>query len=294
LVQQNESTWQIDVTHGSQPEVSAAPVTHLSWTQLPPHDMPQMLPTSPTQIESHESVQQNESTAQIDVTHGSQPETRATPVEHSGWLHVPPGHWIPQTLGTAPTQRSSHASVQQNESWLQIDVTQGLHPDVSAAPCTQTSCAHVGGQQSALQDWQVSVGLQMPSPQTAPPVVEEVVPVVEEVVPVVEEVVDPPAEVPEVKPPTPTPLVPPSPPPPPAPASPPALPSPKSSVARAHPRPRPENADTPMAATTTMPSPTSGFISTSLTYGKVRLPKSCVQGRRRQSACPIRVPALAQ
>lgn len=116
LLQQNESTWQIDVTHGSQPEVSAAPVTHLSWTQLPLHDIPQTLPTSPTQTESQEVVQQNGSTWQIEVTQGSQPEMRATPVEQSGWLQVPPGHWMPHTLGTAPTQRSSQASVQQNES----------------------------------------------------------------------------------------------------------------------------------------------------------------------------------
>src|SRR5262245_36614103 len=51
--------------------------------QLPGQLRPQIDDTSPTQIESHEVVQQNESAAQIEVAQLLQPDTSAAPVLHS-------------------------------------------------------------------------------------------------------------------------------------------------------------------------------------------------------------------
>jgi hypothetical protein len=105
-LQQYESNAQICVTHGSQPLWSATPVTHLLCAQLPAQLMPQTLETSPTQMLSQLVLQQYESTAQICVTHGSQPLWSAAPVEHLLWAQADA-----QPLSTTPLQSLSSASL---------------------------------------------------------------------------------------------------------------------------------------------------------------------------------------
>ena len=80
--QQTESAGRGCVTHGPRPVVRAMAVWHLSCAQLPlpPQLKPQTEATSLTQVLSQELLQQYGSTAQICVTHGSQPLVRATPV----------------------------------------------------------------------------------------------------------------------------------------------------------------------------------------------------------------------
>src|SRR5581483_2592943 len=93
--QQNESWLQISVTQASQPFLSLPPVAHSECVQVlpppppPPPPVPQFWPqidwTSPTQTESHELEQQNESWLQICWAHGSHEAVSASPVEQIGW-----------------------------------------------------------------------------------------------------------------------------------------------------------------------------------------------------------------
>ena len=95
--------------------------------------------TTTTQTESHEVVQQYESDAQMFVTQGSQPLTRATPEVHGSWLHEPP-HW-PQSLA---------------QLW-------------QSSPASQTPLLQTGphAPQSCEQLWHVSPTSQTPLLQTA-------------------------------------------------------------------------------------------------------------------------------
>ena len=89
------------MTQGSHDDTSLVPVVQIACEQFPgggggggggaPQVFPQIDLTSPTQIESHVVAQQNESAAQILVTHGSQPETSLLPVEHSLCEQLPGG-----------------------------------------------------------------------------------------------------------------------------------------------------------------------------------------------------------
>jgi hypothetical protein len=60
VLQQYGSWVQIEVTHELQPLASLLPVEQSEWEQLPPppHELPQIELTSPTQIESHADEQQ--------------------------------------------------------------------------------------------------------------------------------------------------------------------------------------------------------------------------------------------
>ena len=104
--------------------------------QLSPHTEPASL----TQIESQLVLQQYESTEQIFVTHGSQPDLSFAPVKHSECAHVPAPvlvHVCLHTLVTSPTQMLSHAVVQQYASTAQTSVAHGSQLAVSAAPAEQ-------------------------------------------------------------------------------------------------------------------------------------------------------------
>ncbi len=73
------------VTHASHVFFSFAPVEHSLCAQVPPPQLWwQTELTSPTQIESHAVVQQYEAEAQTSTAHGSQPLSRAPPVEQIG------------------------------------------------------------------------------------------------------------------------------------------------------------------------------------------------------------------
>ena len=100
---------------------------------------PQIDPASPTQIESHVTLQQYGSDAQMSVTHVSHPEVSFAPALHSLCLHVPPPpppellleppellleppellleppppQLSPQMEPTSPTQIESHCVLQQ-------------------------------------------------------------------------------------------------------------------------------------------------------------------------------------
>ena len=144
LLQQYESTAQIEVTHGSQPVVSLPPVEQMGCAQVGPplQLLPHTEATSLTHSRSHAVAQQYESTRQMAVTHVSQPDVSVPPVLHSSWAHCEPQVW-PHTEPTSPTQIESHPVVQQYGSTAQIDDTQALQPLASAPPVVQSSCAQV-------------------------------------------------------------------------------------------------------------------------------------------------------
>jgi hypothetical protein len=85
LLQQNESAAQIWPAQASHDAVSLVPVEQIAWAQVPP---PQVWwhteATSPTQVASHELLQQNESAAQIEAAQVSHEAVRAPPVEQIG------------------------------------------------------------------------------------------------------------------------------------------------------------------------------------------------------------------
>src|SRR6185503_1197082 len=91
VLQQNASIPQICVTHGSQPLASAPPCVQMSCAHAPPpHICPQIEVTSFTHWPSQLLLQQNASTPQICVTHGSQPLTSAPPCMQMSCAHAPP------------------------------------------------------------------------------------------------------------------------------------------------------------------------------------------------------------
>jgi hypothetical protein len=93
-LQQCASTAQMELTHESQLALSFAPAAHGSCAQLDPNApaqvLPQMLPTSPTQMESHALLQQYESAAQTSFTHASQFDLRFVPFWQGSCAQFPP------------------------------------------------------------------------------------------------------------------------------------------------------------------------------------------------------------
>lgn len=84
------------------------------------HVSPQTDPTSLTHCESHEVLQQNESTAQMLAAQVSHDPVSLAPVEQMAWAQVPPPQVWWHTDETSPTQTESHELLQQNESAVQI------------------------------------------------------------------------------------------------------------------------------------------------------------------------------
>ena len=85
VLQQNESTAQIWAAQASHEAVSLPPVAQIAWAQVPPPQVWwQTEATSPTQTESHELLQQNESTAQIEAAQLSHDDVSLPPVEQIG------------------------------------------------------------------------------------------------------------------------------------------------------------------------------------------------------------------
>jgi hypothetical protein len=108
LLQQNESTWQICATHGSQLLVRATPVTHLSWAQAgqAPQSEAQLEQVSaPLHAPSPHVGQGPQSLAQL--------EQVSPPLQtESPQVGFPPQLW-PQTVCTSFTQALSQLLLQQ-------------------------------------------------------------------------------------------------------------------------------------------------------------------------------------
>jgi len=124
LLQQNESSAQILAAQVSQVPVSLTPELQIEWAQvLPPppppppppvHDCLQTDWTSPTQIESHELLQQNESAAQTFAAQVSHAEVRAPPVEQIGCEQLPPVVQTPPGLQVWPLPQVPQAMPQRS------------------------------------------------------------------------------------------------------------------------------------------------------------------------------------
>jgi len=108
-LQQNESSEQMSPAQLSQVPVSLTPEVQIEWAHVVPpppppppvHDWPQTDWTSPTQIESHELLQQNGSTAQIRAAQGSHDAVRLLPVEEIACAQ--PFPQTPQSIGHVDT-----------------------------------------------------------------------------------------------------------------------------------------------------------------------------------------------
>lgn len=112
---------------------------------------------------SHETLQQNESTAHTSVTQSLQPSSRAAPVTHTSWAQVPPQ--VPQSdaheeqVSVAEHTPSPQAPGQTPQSDGQV-----VHPSVAS----QVPLPHTAGHtpQSPGQLEQLSPAPQLPSPHT--------------------------------------------------------------------------------------------------------------------------------
>jgi hypothetical protein len=139
-------------------EVQSSPASHIPLPQLAAHGVPQMLATSFTQMPSQAASQQNESTAQIWATQGSQLSSSGLPVVHMLCSHGQ----APQSCGQ-PVQLSFgvHTPLPQPahtpQSWLQ---------EAHVSPASQAPSPQ-GGQspQSCAQLVQLSSGVHTPLPQ---------------------------------------------------------------------------------------------------------------------------------
>jgi hypothetical protein len=87
--QQYASDAQILVAHASHADVRLTPTVQMGCAHATAQVCWQIDATSPTQMLSHELLQQNESAAQILVTHGSQPETSLLPCAQMPWAQTP-------------------------------------------------------------------------------------------------------------------------------------------------------------------------------------------------------------
>ena len=119
------------MTQASQPLVRFVPVLHSSCAHCLVHDWPQIDPTSPTQIESHEVVQQYESAAQILVTHASQPLASAAPVSHSPCAHIAVPWHLPLASQLCPVGQVPHEPEQPSEPHCLL-----VHVGVQVPPVT--------------------------------------------------------------------------------------------------------------------------------------------------------------
>jgi hypothetical protein len=140
------------------------------------HGVPQMLPTSETQIPSQKESQQNGSTAQIWATQGLQVSSRGSPTVHSAWQTQAPQSPAQVLQSSVQSQTLSPQTGQPPQSDAQVlqssVQSQTLSPQTGQAPQSWLQVEHdsvIGSQRKSPQDGAHGAPQTLPTSETQSP-----------------------------------------------------------------------------------------------------------------------------